>query len=44
VGPQPDGLTVFTASGRSMRFPAWSTRIVLMEWITRRGIYKGVRS
>ncbi len=44
VGVQHDGLTVFTASGRSMRFPAWSTRIVLMEWITRRGIYKGVRS
>ena len=44
VGPQHDGLTVFTASGRSMRFPAWSTRVVLMDWITRRGIYKGVRS
>ncbi len=44
VGIQPDGLTVFTASGRSMRFPAWSTRVVLMDWITRRGIYKGVRS
>ena len=44
VGPQRNGLTVFTASGQAIRFPAWSTRIVLMEWITRRGIYKGVRS
>ncbi|HEY3670871.1 MAG TPA: FAD-dependent oxidoreductase [Acidimicrobiia bacterium] len=44
VGPQHDGLTVFTASGRTVRFPAWSTRVVLMDWITRRGIYKGVRS
>jgi NADH dehydrogenase FAD-containing subunit len=44
VGVQHDGLTVFTASGRSMRFPAWSIRVVLMDWITRRGIYKGVRS
>ena len=27
-----------------MRFPAWSIRVVLMDWITRRGIYKGVRA
>jgi len=44
VGPQRNGLTVFTATGRTVRFPAWSTRVVLMDWITRRGIYKGVRS
>ena len=44
IGAQRDGLTVFTASGRSLRFPAWSIRVVLMDWITRRGIYKGVRS
>ena len=44
VGVQRDGLTVFTASGRTVRFPAWSTRVVIMSWITRRGIYKGVRS
>jgi NADH dehydrogenase FAD-containing subunit len=44
VGVQHDGLTVFTASGRSLRFPAWSVKVVLMDWITRRGIYKGVRS
>lgn len=43
LGPQPDGLTVFTASGRSFRFPAWSIDTVLQPWIVRRGIYGGIR-
>jgi len=42
LGVQRDGLTVFMPTGRSFRFPAWSIRVVLMRWITRRGIYKGV--
>lgn len=43
VGPQPDGLQVFTPNGRAFRFPAWSVDHVLMPWIVRRGIYRGVR-
>ena len=42
LGPQPDGLRVFTPSGRSFRFPAWSIQTVLQPWIVRRGIYGGV--
>ncbi|WP_216911396.1 FAD-dependent oxidoreductase [Nocardia noduli] len=43
LGPQPDGLEVFTPGGRAFRFPAWSIDRVLMPWIVRRGIYRGVR-
>jgi apoptosis-inducing factor 2 len=43
LGPQSDGLRVFTPSGRSFRFPAWSIQTVLQPWIVRRGIYGGVR-
>ncbi len=43
LGFQPDGLRVFTPSGRSFRFPAWSIQSVLQPWIVRRGIYGGVR-
>jgi NADH dehydrogenase FAD-containing subunit len=43
LGFQPDGLRVFTPSGRSFRFPAWSIQTVLQPWIVRRGIYGGVR-
>ena len=43
LGHQPDGLRVFTPSGRSFRFPAWSIQTVLRPWIVRRGIYGGVR-
>ena len=43
LGYQPDGLRVFTPSGRSFRFPAWSIQTVLRPWIVRRGIYGGVR-
>lgn len=43
LGFQPDGLRVFTPSGRSFRFPAWSIQTVLQPWVVRRGIYGGVR-
>ena len=43
LGFQPDGLRVYTPSGRSFRFPAWSIQTVLQPWIVRRGIYGGVR-
>lgn len=44
LGVQPDGLEVFTPSGRAFRFPAWSIDRVLFPWIVRRGIYRGVRA
>jgi apoptosis-inducing factor 2 len=43
IGPQPDGLEVFTPNGRAFRFPAWSFERVLIPWIVKRGIYRGVR-
>lgn len=43
VGPQPDGLQIFTPTGRPFRLPAWAVRRVLFPWIVRRGIYRGVR-
>lgn len=43
LGPQPDGLEVFTPTGRAFRFPAWSIERVLQPWIVKRGIYGGVR-
>jgi NADH dehydrogenase FAD-containing subunit len=43
LGIQPDGLEVFAPNGSAFRFPAWSIDRVLMPWIVRRGIYKGVR-
>jgi apoptosis-inducing factor 2 len=43
IGPQPDGLEVFTPTGRAFRFPAWSFERLLIPWIVKRGIYGGVR-
>lgn len=43
LGVEPDGLRVFTPTGRPFRFPAWSVRSVLQPWIVRRGIYGGIR-
>ena len=43
LGVQPNGLEVFSASGRPLRFPAWSIDRILHPWIVRRGIYRGVR-
>jgi NADH dehydrogenase FAD-containing subunit len=44
IGVQPDGVEVFSPSGRPFRFPAWSVRRVLTPWIVRRAIYRGVRT
>ncbi len=43
LGIQPDGLEVFAPNGRAFRFPAWSFERVLMPWIVKWGIYRGVR-
>lgn len=43
LGPQPDGLHVFTPTGQAFRFPAWSVDRALMPLIVRWGIYRGVR-
>jgi NADH dehydrogenase FAD-containing subunit len=43
IGIQRDGLEVFTPNGRAVRFPAWSFERILMPWIVRWGIYRGVR-
>lgn len=43
VGNQPDGLEVFFPTGHSMRFPSWSVERVVMPWIVRWGLYRGVR-
>lgn len=43
LGVEPNGLRVFTPTGRPFRFPAWSVRSVLQPWIVRRGIYGGIR-
>ncbi|KUI05184.1 pyridine nucleotide-disulfide oxidoreductase [Mycolicibacterium acapulense] len=44
LGPQADGLEVFTPKGQAFRFPGWSIDRVLMPWIVWRGFYRGVRS
>ncbi|BBZ69442.1 FAD-dependent oxidoreductase [Mycobacterium paraseoulense] len=43
VGVQPDGLEVFLPSGHAFRFPSWSVERVVMPWIVRWGMYRGVR-
>ena len=43
LGIQPEGLEVFAPNGRAFRFPAWTFERVLMPWIVRRGIYRGIR-
>ena len=43
IGIQKDGLEVFAPNGRAFRFPAWSFDRVLMPFIVRWGIYRGVR-
>jgi hypothetical protein len=42
VGVQPEGLDVFSPSGRAFRIPAWSIDPALQPWIEW-GIYRGVR-
>ncbi|OIN80992.1 FAD-dependent oxidoreductase [Mycobacterium malmoense] len=43
VGIQPDGLEVFFPTGHGFRFPLWSVERVVMPWIVRWGMYRGVR-
>lgn len=43
TGIQPDGLEVFFPTGRAFRFPSWSVDRVVMPWIVRWGMYRGVR-
>jgi apoptosis-inducing factor 2 len=43
VGIQPDGLEVFFPTGHAFRFPLWSVERVVMPWIVRWGMYRGVR-
>jgi len=43
IGVQHDGVEVFAPNGRPFRIPAGPVRWMLMPWIVRRGIYRGVR-
>ncbi|OBF50697.1 pyridine nucleotide-disulfide oxidoreductase [Mycobacterium sp. 852002-50816_SCH5313054-b] len=43
LGIQPNGLEVFFPTGRSFRFPSWSVERVVMPWVVRWGMYRGVR-
>lgn len=43
LGPQPDGLEVFTPWGQAVRFPAWTVDRVLQRFVVRRQLYRGVR-
>jgi pyruvate/2-oxoglutarate dehydrogenase complex dihydrolipoamide dehydrogenase (E3) component len=43
LGPQRDGLEVFTPWGQAVRFPAWSVDKVLQSFIVRRSLFGGVR-
>lgn len=43
VGIQPNGLEVFLPTGHSFRFPSWSVERVVMPWIVRWGMYRGIR-
>jgi NADH dehydrogenase FAD-containing subunit len=43
LGIQADGLEVFLPTGRMFRFPSWSVDRVVMPWIVRWGMYRGVR-
>lgn len=43
IGTQSDGIEVFAPNGRPFRIPAGVVDRVLIPWIVRRGIYRGVR-
>ena len=43
LGIQPDGLQVFLPTGHAFRFPSWAVERVVMPWIVRWGMYRGVR-
>ncbi len=44
IGIQDDGVEVFAPNGRPFRIPAWPVRRILLPWIVRRGIYRGIRT
>ncbi|HEY0227902.1 MAG TPA: FAD-dependent oxidoreductase [Mycobacterium sp.] len=43
VGIQADGLEVFLPTGQAFRLPTWSVQRVVMPWVVRWGMYRGVR-
>jgi NADH dehydrogenase FAD-containing subunit len=43
VGIQADGLEVFLPTGQAVRLPSWSVERVVMPWVVRWGMYRGVR-
>ncbi|MFO0690073.1 MAG: FAD-dependent oxidoreductase [Myxococcota bacterium] len=43
VGPQRDGLRVYSPTGGSVRIPAWFVAKILFPIVVRRGMYGGVR-
>jgi len=43
LGPQPDGLEVFTPWGQAIRFPAWSVDKILQSFVVRCSLFGGVR-
>jgi apoptosis-inducing factor 2 len=43
LGIQPNGLEVFFPTGRAFRLPSWAVDRVVMPWIVRWGMYRGVR-
>lgn len=43
LGIQADGLEVFLPTGQMFRFPSWSVERVVMPWIVRWGMYRGLR-
>ena len=44
IGVQDDGVEVFAPNGRPFRIPRKAVDGVLMPWVVRRGIYRGVRA
>jgi NADH dehydrogenase FAD-containing subunit len=43
VGIQPNGLEVFLPTGQAFRLPSWSVQRVVMPWVVKWGMYRGVR-
>ncbi|GAA2047730.1 FAD-dependent oxidoreductase [Williamsia deligens] len=43
LGPQDDGLEIFTPTGHGIRIPRWAHDRVLRPWVVSRGIYGGIR-
>ena len=43
VGIQANGLEVFLPTGQAFRLPSWSVKRVVMPWVVRWGMYRGVR-